>query len=338
MNRAIFCSILLLAGCSQKSVQTAPSGPTTQSSQIHAIEDVDARDPFESVNRKVFAFNCLMNRTVFLPFIGFYRWLPPVIKNRVISVVNTIESPISIINCLLQGKIHDCLAHTARLVFNTIFGLGGLFDVATAMKITPQKQNFSKTLKKIGVPSGPYWVVPLFGPSTLRASIGELLDCALMPVTYIEPAAIPYGATAYVMTQAKIMDLVHDFKDTFSDPYSAVRDVYLIARGDSDQVHQDPSTDDESQNSGDVDLLGEDSPSSDEFPPDLLAEEDEPSSATTSPAANANQEPDLLAEDDEPSSATTSPAANANQEPDLLAEDDEPSSATAKPYSKSIKN
>lgn len=193
----------------------------------------DPRDPLEPLNRVIFAFNTLMDETLLRPFIGFYRVMPPCLKNRITGVMDTVETPISMVNCLLQGKIHDFLAHSARLVFNTVFGLGGLFDVAGALKIKPKRQDFGKTLQTMAfMPPGPFLIIPLLGPSSLRDAVGQSVDCAVLPVTYYKKSALAYYPASYWITQAKITSIQGDISDTFSDTYGALRNAYFMLRGD----------------------------------------------------------------------------------------------------------
>ena len=193
----------------------------------------DPRDPLESFNRAMFSFNNALDNSIFLPFIGFYRVMPLCVKNRIISVMDTAETPMSMANCVFQGKIHDFLAHTARLFFNLTFGLGGLFDFASVLKIQPQRQDFGKTLQTIlKVPPGPFLVIPLLGPSSLRDAIGQAVDCTLLPTTYYDKTAYVYYPASYLITQAKITSIQYDLGETFDDGYEALRNAYLMSRGD----------------------------------------------------------------------------------------------------------
>jgi len=232
-----------------------------QSEQGQYDREKDPRDPFESFNRMVFSMNTTLDRTVLLPFIGFYRVMPPCLKNRIISLLDTVETPISMTNCLLQGKIHDFLAHTARLVFNTVFGILGLFDVASALNITPARQDFGKTLQKMAfIKPGPYIVMPFLGPSNLRDCLGQAVDCTLLPTTYWKDTFIPYYSGSYLITQAKITSIQQDISETFSDTYSALRDAYFMLREDSTSASPTDVEDatSEAESGAPQDVLGED--------------------------------------------------------------------------------
>jgi phospholipid-binding lipoprotein MlaA len=236
MKLLVILSSALLTGCAP-SKQRPQSFSHTRDPGLKAItekSEKDSRDPFEPWNRTIFAFNLAMNRTVFLPFIGFYRAMPTFFKKRVNGVLDTAETPISMVNCLLQGKIYDFMAHTSRLVFNVVLGLGGLFDVASALKIRPERQDFGKTLQKIArIPAGPYLIIPLLGPSSLRDFFGQSVDCSLIPATYWKKSAYVYYPLSYVSIETSLTSLQEDIAETFNDPYDALRDAYFTNRGDT---------------------------------------------------------------------------------------------------------
>jgi phospholipid-binding lipoprotein MlaA len=270
-------SVTFLNGCAparqagQKHIHT-PGSTSGSSKNIdfkkpesprgNTVSERDPRDPFESWNRAVFAFNKGVNRTILLPFIGFYRAMPPFFKQRVISVLDTAEAPISIVNSLLQGKIHDCIAHTVRLMINLVWGIGGLFDVAGALKIRPPRQDFGKTLQKMAfMPPGPFIMIPFLGPSSLRDVVGQSFDCSMIPATYWKQSAFAYYPASYITIEANLTSLQQDIGETFGDPYDALRHAYFAIRGDKtreDKDAQRSSTQNDNDDDGDGDdgLLG----------------------------------------------------------------------------------
>ena len=315
---------LTLSGCAKHRPQclciSAPHDqPVKPSNEKESKDDViakDPRDPLESFNRAMFSFNNALDHTLFRPFIGFYRVMPLCIKNRITSVMDTIETPMSMANCVFQGKIHDFLAHTARLFFNLTFGLGGLFDFASVLKIQPQRQDFGKTLQTIlKVPPGPFLVIPLLGPSSLRDAIGQAVDCTLLPTTYYDKTALAYYPASYLITQAKITSIQYDLGETFDDAYEALRNAYLMSRGD-DGDHPDTLKDTQEKQ---PDLLGDDGDHSDalskdtqEKQPDLLGDDGDHSDALKD---TQEKQPDLLGDDGDHSDALKD---TQEKQPDLL--------------------
>ncbi len=291
-----FCILLFglaLSGCAKHHPQCLcvsaphyrhpPVNPTNDKEPKDEPIAKDPRDPLESFNRTMFSFNNALDNSIFRPFIGFYRVMPLCIKNRITSVMDTVETPMSIANCVFQGKIHDFLAHTARLFFNLTFGLCGLFDFASVLKITPQRQDFGKTLQGIlKVPPGPFLVMPLLGPSSLRDAIGQAVDCTLLPTTYYKKTALAYYPASYLITQAKITSIQYDLGETFDDGYEALRNAYLMSRGDDDARGPEGSA--------------KTTDSATEQPPDLLDDDDGrgPEGTTKTTDSATEQPPDLL--------------------------------------------
>jgi phospholipid-binding lipoprotein MlaA len=348
MNRFIPLCLVFLTGCAthkptciclldSKTEHAMEKGPKE-------IEDVrDPRDPFEPLNRVIFAMNTALDHTLFAPFIGFYRVMPPCLKNRIVGVMNTVEAPISIVNCLLQGKMHDFLAHTARLVFNTLFGLGGLFDVATALNICPPREDFGKTLKKMAfIPPGPFLIMPFLGPSTLRDAIGQAVDCAALPVTYWKDTVVAYYPASYLMTQSKITSIQQDISDTFSDTYSTVRNAYFMLRGDVAQVQSQKDTKPNAEKDRSMDPSDAGTKGAMDTEPDLLVDNSAlDSSEESSPDLLGDfSEPDLLGDSDDAEAPTRESnmgksvrsggkddrANSEESSPDLLGDSSEPDS------------
>ena len=331
----LYLSLLLLtlSGCAtHRSKDLCPSNLCHDKGNLKSQDKddpsaKDPRDPWESFNRKVFSFNTVLDRTVFLPFIGFYRVMPLCAKNRITSVMDTLETPISMANCALQGKMHDFLAHTARLFFNLTFGLCGLFDFASLLHIKPARQDFGKTMEKmLGIPPGPFLIIPFLGPSSLRDALGQAVDCSVLPTTYFRKTARIYYPASYLITQSKIISIQYDLDGMFDDSYGALRNAYLMSR----EEEGSKSTDTEDQS---PDLLGSEegskSTDTEDQSPDLLGSEEDSSSKTEAPE---DQSPDLLGSEEDSSSKTDVPE---DQSPDLLGSEEGSSSKTDVPEDQS---
>lgn len=147
-------------------------------------------DPLESWNRRLYHFNYRFDQWVFLPLAdGYRRVTPDVLESGVHNFFSNLDEVPSLANSLLQLKGQRVLNSTARLLFNTILGIGGLWDPATRMGLPKLREDFGQTLGHYGVPAGPYLMLPLFGPSNLRDSAGLVADYSLeSTVNYLDVA------------------------------------------------------------------------------------------------------------------------------------------------------
>ncbi|SDS01734.1 phospholipid-binding lipoprotein MlaA [Halopseudomonas litoralis] len=126
-------------------------------------------DPWEPVNRVVFRFNDTLDTYALKPVAKGYDWaMPTPLNDGVTNVFNNLGEPKNLVNNLLQGKFHDASVDLSRFLMNTTLGVVGVFDVATRMGLRRNDEDFGQTLGRWGVESGPYVMLPFFGPSTLR--------------------------------------------------------------------------------------------------------------------------------------------------------------------------
>lgn len=130
-------------------------------------------------------------------------------------------------NNLVQLKIADGVGDIMRVVINTVFGVGGLFDVATLAKLPKHANDFGVTLGHYGVPSGPYLVLPLLGPSTVRDTAGLAVDYAGNPLTYVRPDSVSWGLFGLnlVNTRANLLGAGDVLEAAAIDKYSFVRNA-----------------------------------------------------------------------------------------------------------------
>ena len=145
----------------------------------------DPRDPWERMNRSFYKFNDVLDRAIVKPTAKGYTHLPQPMQTGVHNFFDNLNYPITIVNDLLQGQVVPFFSDIGRFVFNTTVGLGGLFDPATAAGMQKNNRDFGQTLGKWGVPKGPYVVVPIFGPYTVRDGIGAVtVDYYANPSNY----------------------------------------------------------------------------------------------------------------------------------------------------------
>ncbi|EGB99295.2 ABC transporter [Pseudomonas sp. TJI-51] len=143
------------------------------------LEALNVYDPLESVNRRIYHFNYRLDQWVLLPLVNGYQYVTPsFVRTGVSNFFNNLGDVPNLFNSVLQLKAKRSAEITARLMFNTIIGVGGLWDPATSMGLPRQSEDFGQTLGFYGVPEGPYLMLPLLGPSNLRDTTGLAVDYA----------------------------------------------------------------------------------------------------------------------------------------------------------------
>lgn len=192
----------------------------------------DPRDRFERFNRAVYRFNDGLDRAVARPVArGYVKVTPKPVRTGVTNFLANLSSPVTIVNQLLQGKLKGFGTDTARLVVNTTLGIGGLFDPATQMGLEAGDEDFGQTLGRWGLPPGPFLMLPVLGPSSVRDGFGRLADQFAEPRSYIDDRPTRLGLTALdlVDTRARLLDTDAVLRRSF-DPYAFMRNAYLDRR------------------------------------------------------------------------------------------------------------
>ncbi len=196
--------------------------------------DSDPRDPLEPLNRAVYSFNNdLLDQTILKPVAEMYHHvLPDPVTERVTNFFNNLGDVAVTANDLLQGNPKQALQDGTRFVYNSTFGLGGLFDVATSWDLPKHHADFGQTLGYWGIGSGPYLVVPFVGSRTVRDAMGLVTDSTLNPVYQIQPSAVLDGVLVLdaVDTRANLLGAGRVLEEAAFDPYLFVRDAYLQHR------------------------------------------------------------------------------------------------------------
>jgi phospholipid-binding lipoprotein MlaA len=221
--------LLLLCGC-------ATQAPTRS----------DPRDPWERMNRATYAFNDKFDKAIFRPVARGYRaGVPHVVQTGIRNAFDNVDTTITMVNDLLQGQVTGFMHDTSRLLVNTVIGIGGLFDPATAMGLEKSDRDFGQTLGKWGVHAGPYLVLPFLGPSDVRDTFGRVGDAYSTPRTYIRNPYWNYGSWTLekVDWRSRLLDSDH-LLDSAYDPYAFLRNAYLQnrafkVRGGSSQGEED---------------------------------------------------------------------------------------------------
>jgi phospholipid-binding lipoprotein MlaA len=189
-------------------------------------------DRFERFNRSMYKFNTALDRAVLRPVARTYvKVTPSPVRTALKNVLSNMAYATTVFNDFLQGKFNDGASDAARLVVNTTIGVGGLFDPASRMGMDRHEQDFGETLGHWGVHSGPYLMLPLIGPSTVRDSIGLLPDEYTNARAYIKDPFARWGlyVADKVDERSRLLD-TDALIDSAFDPYAFVRDAWLQRR------------------------------------------------------------------------------------------------------------
>ncbi|MBA3771164.1 MAG: VacJ family lipoprotein [Ramlibacter sp.] len=192
----------------------------------------NSRDPLEPLNRNVMKFNEGVDAVVLKPAATLYRdAVPPLIRTGVSNFFGNLSDAWSFVNSVLQLKVHNAAENFARVQLNTFFGLGGIFDIASEFNIERHREDFGQTLGHWGVPAGPYLVLPLLGPSTLRDAAALPIDRRADPLHDIDP----WGSGALYVLRAvdirsNLLRAGSVLDEAALDKYSFTRDAHLQRR------------------------------------------------------------------------------------------------------------
>ncbi len=192
-----------------------------------------AGDPLEAVNRKIFRGNRWLDRSLFNPISRFYGWLiPDPAKRAVRGVFANLNQPAIAVNHLLQREPRRAGGTGARFIVNTTVGLLGIWDPAKRMGLEANEADFGQTLGKAGIGSGPYLMLPVFGPSTSRDLVGSVVDMVMRPDTWLLPigALVAVESTNGITRMEENLDSVAALERSSIDFYAALRSAYLQSR------------------------------------------------------------------------------------------------------------
>lgn len=203
-----------------------------------SAEDEDTNDPIEPLNRFVFGFNEIIFRFILGPFAKTYNWaLPEFFRDGVSNFLDNINSPVVLVNDLLQGELERAWETSARLVINSTAGIGGLIDVGDRLGFKPHKEDFGQTLAVWGVGEWFYVVLPIYGPSSPRDAVGKLVVD-----NYFDPLGLwldnngsdalkwSWTGVSGVVTYADLVEDLDRVRETSVDFYGALRSLYRQQR------------------------------------------------------------------------------------------------------------
>lgn len=210
-------------------------GPSPEGSVASADTAVQAPnvDPWEPFNRKMFAFNDAVDTWVLVPLASAWDlFLPDPVQRGFSRFRENLASPIDFANNLLQGKSEAALVVMGRFVLNSTAGLGGVLDPASELGFPAKPEDLGQTLGVWGVPSGPYLVLPFWGPSSPRDLAGRIGDgfANIYPYVFEKEASYAFTAAGLINERAFLLDTVRNVKAASLDYYIALRSAYLERR------------------------------------------------------------------------------------------------------------
>jgi phospholipid-binding lipoprotein MlaA len=191
------------------------------------------RDPWEGLNRKTFAFNDAVDRAVLKPVAqGYQKVVPAPAREGVSNFYSNLEDVGTSLNNILQGKMTEGINDAGRVVVNSLFGVFGLWDVATPLGLEKHYEDFGQTLGWWGFDSGPYLVLPLLGPSTLRDGPAKVVDPSWYWPRLIDNDTVywTFFALDKIRLRASLLQSEGVLEEAALDRYSFIRDAWMQRR------------------------------------------------------------------------------------------------------------
>lgn len=209
----------------------ALSGVLPAPVMAQSVEDeIAGPDPWVQVNRVTHNINDFADRILVRPVAVAYRKVIPRFARRGIgNAFSNLEDVGNAVNNMLQGKVGSGVNDLLRVLINSTIGVGGLFDPASAMGLDQHEEDWGQTFARWGVPGGPYVVIPVLGPASVRDGVARILDSAFNPVRYLYP--VSHRNLIYAMSALRDRtDLLRVDTIVFGDRYIFYRDAYLQRR------------------------------------------------------------------------------------------------------------
>ena len=194
----------------------------------------DARDPWQGFNRKVYSFNDALDRAFLVPAAASYRAVTPDIAEQGVSNFFSNLGDVGVaFNNTLQFKFLDAASDIGRIIVNSTIGLLGFIDVASRMGLEKHDEDFGQTLGYWGMGTGPYVMLPFFGPSNLRDAPAMVVDDIIYPPNWVDIKNSERNglfALNLINTRAELMQLEEKAEELSRDRYVFIRDAYLDRR------------------------------------------------------------------------------------------------------------
>ncbi len=212
---------------------TTTGNSTDTANDTADVMDEEFADPYERMNRNVYAFNDVVDKAAVKPVAkGYKKLIPEGPRLCASNMFSNLGEPYTAVNNLLQGKPKAMFQDIGRLLLNSTLGIGGCVDVASAWGIPKHQEDFGQTLAVWGVPSGPYVVLPVLGPSTVRDALSKPVDFLANPIGYVTNVPLRNSLQGYKMldTRTNLLEASDVVDRSALDPYVMVRDAWLQRR------------------------------------------------------------------------------------------------------------
>ena len=192
----------------------------------------DPQDPWEGFNRSMFELNQTLDKALIRPVAEFYQKVTPdPVDRAVTNFFGNLNDVLVVMNDLLQFKIEQAVSDLGRIVANTTFGVLGLFDVATRFGLEKHDEDLGQSMGYWGMDTGPYLVLPILGPSSLRDTVGRAGEFAVSPLDVFDgPARWTLRGVHAVDSRADLLSVTRIAETAALDEYVFVRDAYLQRR------------------------------------------------------------------------------------------------------------
>jgi len=196
------------------------------------VGKTEPNDPWEKMNRAVFAFNDSADAALVQPLARGYNQLPGPMKEGVSNFFGNLEDVATALNNFLQGKPVEGVSDVGRVAVNSVFGIFGLWDVATPLGLEKHNEDFGQTLAVWGVNSGPYWVIPVLGPSTVRDGPARIVDPSWYLGYKLDNATLSWSMWALdeLQGRAALLKAESVVEQAALDRYSFIRDAWFSRR------------------------------------------------------------------------------------------------------------
>lgn len=243
----LLAAFIFMAGCGTTPVRKEPEIPAKRPVSEHVKPDVtyaiDAFDPWEPMNRHIYNFNAIFDNYVFLPVVQAYEFVLPVFAQKgITNFFKNLTEVTNLTNSLLQFKFVKAVNTFGRICINTTVGIGGLIDVATLNDgIKREDEDFGQTLGFYGLGPGPYLVLPVLGPSSVRDTAGLAVDSLVYSMMMSQLIAelgmddtneniLNYSLTGLYVIDKRHTEPFRYFKTGSPFEYDLIRRLYLIKR------------------------------------------------------------------------------------------------------------
>lgn len=193
----------------------------------------DTRDPYESMNRELFAVHLVLDKNIAQPVARGYRAITPEpVRKSIGNFFRNLSQPVTMINAALQGNWERLGQSSGRFIINSTFGILGLFDIASAFDIDNPSEDMGQTLARAGLPSGPYIFIPLYGPTTPRHLLGFSVDIFANPYNHLDQweDRTALATLDIINVREQLLDPLDDLENTSVDLYASMRSFYLQNR------------------------------------------------------------------------------------------------------------